>query len=212
MPAGTYLIDGQQRLSSIWLFYLGVFPNYENKTQTNSDDENKIDSIDWTFSKLQKEYSACSSVEALRTKLRGNPQYTRISDLSPNKNLTSTELKDISSFSENLHSNKFSGFLNSALGYSFIKSVGDEKTEKHMLANVFKDINSAGVRLTSAESRESMFYLDPELIKLLLLDLSRMFWNVILIIQRILINLILRELRMAIATNPKSIFCDKLQH
>ncbi|GHV15235.1 hypothetical protein FACS1894219_12020 [Clostridia bacterium] len=166
MPAGTYLIDGQQRLCSILLFYLGVFPSGTNTTPAISDDDDEIDSVDWTFSKLQKEYVDCSSVDDLRNKLQNNPQYACISNIKPDKTLTSAKLQEISSFHTELSSSNFSKLLTSALGYSFIKSVGDEKTEKRMLANVFKDINSAGVRLTSAESREAIYYLAPELMKL----------------------------------------------
>jgi hypothetical protein len=148
------ILDGQQRLSSILLSYLGVVPRKEAFRVT--DDPNYADAdegadmsdgvepeaIEWTFKLLLKQGSLNSKAEMLsRT---SEEKYER---------LDSAYCLDDT-------------FLNSNyLGFSYIVPSNCPLTEQmKFYSTVFHDINMQGVELKAQESRRSLYYLDNELI------------------------------------------------
>ncbi|MDR0952151.1 MAG: DUF262 domain-containing protein [Oscillospiraceae bacterium] len=165
---GIYLVDGQQRLSSILLFYLGVWPNKNPDSVNIDDDDDAIESIEWTFSKLQKLYEECNSIENLHTSIEKTGEYVTFENVD--LKFESDELKkDVRSKAiqtfERLQIHK-KEFLLKTLGYSFVKSIGDFKDEKLLFANLFREINTSGKSLTKDESRQAMYYIEPDLKKL----------------------------------------------
>ena len=58
---GIYVIDGQQRLSSILLFYLGVWSGEDLKPlpeDADDDAEEAIKAMEWKFTDLQRRFKA----------------------------------------------------------------------------------------------------------------------------------------------------------
>jgi hypothetical protein len=166
IPAGIYLVDGQQRLTSLLLFYLGVWPAADTgKTTTpDIDDENEeTDSIDTPIDDIVKVFSTLSSIDKLAPKLLKSNKYVRLGDVSPTKNLTTADLKEITELANRISQDSSGSFLSSYLGYSYVRSTGDQNTEKRLFANLFRDINTTGQKLLPAESRRAMYFLEPTL-------------------------------------------------
>lgn len=149
------LLDGQQRLSSILLAFLGFFPKKEKfespepEVATEDDsafDENgnnqnrEIKSIKWTIRELcDKEKSS----EKLRTNLSSDPRYEALNlDL---------ELE------EDFWKKKF-------IGFSFIvPGAVEENNVQKFFTHLFRNMNYLGKKLSPAESRKSLYYQDPKL-------------------------------------------------
>ena len=169
MKKGLYLIDGQQRLSAILLFYLGVWPNpavvsYETSSAQEHDDDYEYESMPWTFGMLQNEYSKHTSFNRFKEVILSNKQYIDIKDtIDREKNMSKKQKSEAHKFVESLKEDKCANLLKKALGYSFVRSVACKKDEKRLFANLFRDINTSGTRLSNAESRNAMYYLEPEL-------------------------------------------------
>lgn len=146
------ILDGQQRLTSILLAYLGRFPNKEyfntqadieninvsyHDTELNEELENENTNkevIKWTFSELLKLGSTKSSI---------------------NKKITSEEYKQIDyDVDDNFFSNNY-------LGFSFL--IPEQTIQKNYFASIFIDINTRGEKLSAIEIREALYYLDENL-------------------------------------------------
>jgi uncharacterized protein with ParB-like and HNH nuclease domain len=141
-----HLIDGQQRLSSILLAYLGKFPNRskhkapveEIYADINDDTEDEEeDSLDWTFKKIQAfECAKKMDKDEIKSKLDKSLYDEFVLDLP----------EDF--------------FENNRLGFSYIK--GDEKDsgeQKGFYAQLFRSINTGGLSLTTVETREALYWL-----------------------------------------------------
>ncbi len=145
------IIDGQQRLTSILLGYLGYFPKPEQfhpsddpicapdvEILDEESDEEEI--IEWTYNIITKrgEYKTKQAII---------------------ENLESSKYIDIT--------NKLDEeFLNDTyLGFSYIVPIEPEEIEQQRFySNVFHDINLQGVALQGQESRRSLYYLNKNLI------------------------------------------------
>lgn len=175
------VLDGQQRLSSVLLCYLGYWPtkfiatdiNLANEESQDDDgrDLNSQEAIepndivdapqiiqDWNFKKIQDMYVGCSNIHELKITLSKNSNYEKIEDvISKQKNSTKTmDLFKKLSFSEN-------SFKESFLGFSFIKGLQTTSSEeKKFFSEVFRKINTSGTKLTHAESRAAFYWLNPE--------------------------------------------------
>lgn len=149
------LLDGQQRLSSILLAYLGYFPKKEMFETPNQeiaieddsafdeagDNQNtEIKSIKWTIREL---YDKGKSLGELRAELSSNSRYEKL-DLG-------LQLE------EDFWKETF-------IGFSFIvpdmAEVSDVQT---FYTHLFRNMNYYGRKLSASESRKSLYYQDSRL-------------------------------------------------
>lgn len=147
------ILDGQQRLSSILLGYLGIFPKPDAFKSTddplfimdNSDDEDGEDEsvvIEWSFRLLTN--AANNRTKASILSNIDNAKYDIIS--------AEALLDD--------------AFINETfLGFSYIVPMTlDESEQQKFYSTVFHDINQQGVALLGQESRKSLYYLNKDLV------------------------------------------------
>ena len=145
----NYILDGQQRLTSILLAYLKLFPKKPSEVKaipmTTADENDDIaddssnfdDIIDWTFEKL-------TAIGKTREEIQS--KYNK-------------EFYDEVDYG---NSNGF--FYNKYLGFSYIvPEINDEKEQQKYYSSVFRSINLQGVHLLATESRKSLYFLDKNL-------------------------------------------------
>ena len=140
------ILDGQQRLTSILLTYLNIFPNKEkfkdvksgNYANSNDDDENEEGSnterLDWTFEEI-----------------------VRLNKEEQDKIKEQTEL--YTPLNINIDSNFWD---TSFLGFSYIvPNIKDNEKDKQQkfYSSVFRNINIQGQTLSIQESRKSLYFL-----------------------------------------------------
>ncbi|MBK9477707.1 MAG: DUF262 domain-containing protein [Bacteroidetes bacterium] len=144
------ILDGQQRLTSILLAYLGIFPDEATfkKTRERFADENgdideeseQLDNIyDWNFDSLTKKGR---NKQVILEKLEdGN--YKKIN----------FEIDD--------------NFLkNTFLGFSYlVPYITDEQVQQKYYSSVFRNINIQGEPLLLQESRASLYFLEESLVE-----------------------------------------------
>ena len=154
----NYILDGQQRLTSILLAYLGVFPDKskfveekENKmaddNDFNDEETGKGEVIKWTFKMLLASGETTTDTKATVTK--------RIIKSGKYNNFD-PKIKDLKAFLEDTY-----------LGFSFIiPNTEDKNGQQRYYSTVFRNINIMGVKLIGQESRESLYYLNQDLYEL----------------------------------------------
>jgi uncharacterized protein with ParB-like and HNH nuclease domain len=142
------ILDGQQRLTSILLAYLQLFPDpttykrtldaFASEDDYEEDEEERLDDVfEWTFEFLMQKGK--NKEDILRNITEGN--YKRI-DLN---------------IDEDFLKSKF-------LGFSYlVPNISDEKLQQKYYSSVFRNINIQGQRLLLQESRESLYFLDNTL-------------------------------------------------
>lgn len=147
------ILDGQQRLTSILLSYLGMFPNYEKFKKDNVDvpseddsalddlDVQKIRSIQWTFQDLLSDDYKDNSKDAIRARLLPRGIYLS-QDYIDNTSLEA--------------------FLKTTyLGFSYIvPNSKDQEEIRKMFSLLFRNVNYFGKRLSELESRRSLYYMN----------------------------------------------------
>lgn len=143
------ILDGQQRLTSILIAYLGIFPDeaYYKRTierfaDENDDvevDEEELDNIlDWTFKNLTEKGNTKQIIK--EKLLDGNYKYLDV--------LVDEEF-----------------LKNTFLGFSYLVPVStDQKEQQKYYSSVFRNINIQGETLLPQESRASLYYLDETLV------------------------------------------------
>lgn len=144
------LLDGQQRLTSVLLAYFKIFPKkecfktdenttYAGETDFEEDEPEESKVLRWTFNDI---LNLNKSVEELKEYFSSeNTQYSKI------------DYEIDSSF-----------FENNYLGFSYIvpKKQSDSEYQR-MYSYIFRNINTNSVKLLPQESRESLYYMNPEL-------------------------------------------------
>lgn len=148
------ILDGQQRLSSILLGYLGIFPKKEAFRATDDplyvadviqDDEVDEDDevvIEWSFKLITNDARNKNKAEIL-----GNIDRNKYETLSADSMLDDVFLN------------------NNYLGFSYVVPMNATETDQQMFySTVFHDINQQGVALLSQESRRSLYYLNKDLV------------------------------------------------
>ena len=154
LPGQNLIIDGQQRLSSILLAYLGYMPiksMFEKPEALANDEDDAADEvaeegkgkgpIKWRFTEMLEE-GGDNSVEAIRKRLGKDPRYAKL---------------DVG------QSEKF--FDKAFLGYSYIVPVTEDAKEvQRGFSQLFRDINFFGKKLSALESRRSLYYLNADLL------------------------------------------------
>lgn len=152
----NYIIDGQQRLTSVLLSYLGMAlapeqfsgadERFANENDDVSDDE-EFNVKEWKYDLL---FQNCErDRESIRTKHIGHG-YKAIEG----------------GFNEDFFRTKF-------LGFCYLIPMGEVSRERYY-AKIFKELNMAGTRLTERESREALYYLNSSLKDFLDPDFARM--------------------------------------
>lgn len=142
------ILDGQQRLTSILLAYLGLYPDeatykeairkFADENDNEEEAEEEFDNVlKWTFKKLTNKGK---SKEEIRVKITAG-NYKNISLTIP------------SNF-----------FETTFLGFSYLVPViTDQKEQQKYYSSVFRNINIQGVALLPQESRASLYFLDKDL-------------------------------------------------
>ncbi len=142
------ILDGQQRLTSILLAYLGLYPDeatykeaikkFADENDNEEEAEEQFDNVlKWTFKKLTNKGK---SKEEIRVKITAG-NYKNISLTIP------------SNF-----------FETTFLGFSYLVPViTDQKEQQKYYSSVFRNINIQGVALLPQESRASLYFLDKDL-------------------------------------------------
>ncbi|MDO4697580.1 MAG: DUF262 domain-containing protein [Pasteurellaceae bacterium] len=144
------IIDGQQRLTSILLAYLGIFPDkerfkkssdnielYDSTIDENDDPDDRIDNIlEWRFAVLQE---------------KGKTKEQIITKIGKEYKELSLQLED-------------DFFDKHYLGFCYlVPDNNDQKAHQKYYASVFKEINIQGKPLLPQESRASLYYLVEDL-------------------------------------------------
>lgn len=147
------LLDGQQRLTSILLTLIGYFPDKDKfdsveelASSDDSDDEeivaNKV--IKWTFESLLEEDPTKNDIEFIKERINKQGVYNQ---------LKLPFINNIDDF-----------FENTFLGFSYIIPSADNQSEiQKYFSNLFRNMNFYGVKLSSLESRRSLYYLNDSL-------------------------------------------------
>lgn len=168
LERGTNIIlDGQQRLTSILLFALGLFPKkdkFRESYRTVSDDDSAEDpdnpdnsssdtlhgnGIEWTFEEMLPKDKTTNTLDSIRYELQMNGNYDSIS------------LKNSLSV---MDENEMAKFLdNTFLGFSFIVPENtDAISEQQFFSTLFRNMNYLGRKLSTLESRKSLYYLNND--------------------------------------------------
>ncbi|MBE3609853.1 GmrSD restriction endonuclease domain-containing protein [Campylobacter californiensis] len=144
------ILDGQQRLTSILLAYLGLFPDkksFASKEQIGfaDEDDNPIDEglmdniLEWNFNSLVKKGREKNEIK--NNIIDGN--YANID----------YEVDD-------------DFFNNNFLGFSYlVPNTNDQKQQQNFYSKVFRNINMQGETLLPQESRSALYYLNKDLTK-----------------------------------------------
>ena len=149
------LLDGQQRLTSILLSYLGYIPDKEKflsveelASSDDSDDGNgsvtKI--IGWTFEEMLEDNVSNNNIDAIKNRITRTGKY---------KELKISSITDKEDF-----------FEKTFLGFSYIiPSKTDKNETQKFFSTLFRNMNYLGLKLSPLESRRSLYYLNAELEK-----------------------------------------------
>jgi len=147
------ILDGQQRLTSILLAYLGYFPNkkefksYTSLTEDDSEldeDGNEADNkkgarrpIYWTFHELLK---AGNTKAEIVSKLQEDKRYTKLP----------VALDDVF-------------FKEHFIGFSYIVPKSEKEEEiRQYFSQTFRSMNYFGKSLTNEESRKALYYMNTQ--------------------------------------------------
>ncbi|SUB24875.1 DUF262 domain-containing protein [Avibacterium avium] len=166
------ILDGQQRLTSILLLYLGLFPNKDNTSKMDdnsySDDleykENDENMLDWRFDSLTK---LGNSKKTIKNEIKKNhkEKYEELFSTLKSK-LKPKEFEELESIVNELEEDKsdIPFFDKNYLGFSFIVPDNSTKeSQQKYYSAIFREINIGGQALLPQESRESFYYIDKKI-------------------------------------------------
>ena len=147
------LLDGQQRLTSILLSYIGYMPDKDKfasieKLASADDSEEESDSITkiigWTFEDILDGDWSKNTIESIKEKIAKTEKYKAFKIPS----ITNNEVF----------------FENTFLGFSYIipNQTGKDETQR-FFSTLFRNMNYLGMKLSPLESRRSLYYLDSAL-------------------------------------------------
>lgn len=144
------ILDGQQRLTSILLAYLGYIPDktkFEDGESYASEDDSRSDDVDikeaktikWTFHFLLEEASFENTLEKVRARIEKDGRYVKYENSGLRKDF----------------------WNNTFLGFSYIISESKEKEKiQKCYAKMFRNINYYGKHLSALESRRSLYFMN----------------------------------------------------
>lgn len=143
------ILDGQQRITSILLAHLGLFPDpatYREAIESFANDNDDADPDD----DIQLDNVLKWNISRLTSK--GNSKESILSSIAP-QNYKSINLDIDDSFLD-------SNFL----GFSYlVPHTDNEKEQQKYYSSVFRNINIQGEPLLPQESRASLYFLDHDL-------------------------------------------------
>lgn len=143
------ILDGQQRLTSILLTYLGFMPIKDKFKPTEEDlaigDDSMEDplssAMEWTYNFLLEKKQSDNTIIKIQDRLRSNEKYNK---------LKVTFDGDIEEFYDNTY-----------LGFSFIMPDSDDSNAtRNYFTTLFRHMNYFGKRLSPLESRRSLYYMN----------------------------------------------------
>lgn len=143
------ILDGQQRLTSILLAYLGFMPIKDKFKPTEEDlavgddsrEEPLSSAMEWTFKFLLEKKQSDNTITKIQDRLRNNEKYNK---------LKVTFDGDIEEFYDNTY-----------LGFSFIMPDSDDSNAtQNYFTTLFRHMNYFGKRLSPLESRRSLYYMN----------------------------------------------------
>ena len=145
------ILDGQQRLTSVLLSYLGYMPKREDFKTT--DLQRYVDASDYELQDENAEpiawtINVITGVSENKTKadILSNVNLSKYKALEDKHKLTDDELNNI------------------YLGFSYIvPEETDSNVQQRFYSTVFRDINQQRAALLGQESRRSLYYMDSEL-------------------------------------------------
>ena len=145
------ILDGQQRLTSILLAYLGYMPIKEKFNSTNVDLANGDDSeedgtgnsMEWTYKMLINDIQKENTVSKIRARLREEEHY---------KEFKVAIDGDLEEFYDKVF-----------LGFSFIiPAEQDANATQRYFSALFRNMNYLGKKLSPLESRRSLYFMNRE--------------------------------------------------
>ena len=151
MESQNLILDGQQRLTSILLAYLGYMPIKEKfkakeHELASGDDSNEDEisaSIEWTYKCLLEDAQNKNNLQQIIDRISIDTRYKKIE----------FEIKE----------NKDEFYDNTFMGFSFIipNSVDTKDTQRYF-STLFRNMNYLGSKLSSLESRRSLYYMNAD--------------------------------------------------
>ena len=148
------IIDGQQRLTTILIAYIGYAPYLDKFEQeddvASGDDSSEDDAADapvgripvkWTFRKMLSADPSENNRDAIRNRLKTDGRYYEI---------------DLSEINTDFFKDTF-------LGFSYIIPESTDEAEiQNDYTKLFRNINYFGSRLSTMESRRSLYYMKSQ--------------------------------------------------
>lgn len=155
------ILDGQQRLTSLLLAYIGYIPDLSKFAKDDmlatgddsADEDNEVSakSIKWTFKEILDKDPNKNSIEQIRARLASDENYKAL--VVDGVNLNADREQAIVDYLKN----KF-------LGFSYIVPDTKDMVEiQNGYTSLFRNINYFGKRLTTLGSRRSLYYTNPDL-------------------------------------------------
>lgn len=153
------ILDGQQRLTSILLAYIGYMPDLSKFAKDDTlatgddsaleDDEASANSIKWTFKEIFSRNQQVNSVSQIRARLAADEKYIPLTvEGFMTEGDRETHIVDYLK-------KKF-------LGFSYIvPDTNDIKEIQKGYTSLFRNINYFGKKLTTLGSRRSLYYTNP---------------------------------------------------
>lgn len=143
------ILDGQQRLTSILLAYLGFMPIKDKFKPTEEDlaigDDSMEDplssAMEWTYNFLLEKKQSDNTIIKIQDRLRSNEKYNK---------LKVTFDGDVEEFYDNTY-----------LGFSFIMPDSDDSNAtRNYFTTLFRHMNYFGKKLSPLESRRSLYFMN----------------------------------------------------
>lgn len=145
------ILDGQQRLTSLLLAYIGYMPRKEmfNISEDNiahgddsREEEEASAPLEWTYKCLLASCPEKNSVEKIKERLREDERYSKLDVF----------FEDVEDF-----------YDKTFLGFSFIIPSGkDAKETQRYFSTLFRNMNFLGKKLSSLESRRSLYFMNAD--------------------------------------------------
>ena len=144
------IIDGQQRLTTVLLTFIGYLPDLDkfeaDEGIASGDDSSEDDSggegakvpVKWTFQRLLSKDQKENTREKIQERMIKNGRYLEFQSLNLPKDF----------------------FDKTFLGFSYIIPESNDKVEiQNSYTQLFRNINYFGTRLSVMESRRSLYYM-----------------------------------------------------
>lgn len=145
------ILDGQQRLTSILLAFLGYMPIKEKFNSVDvdlangddSEEESKDTSMEWTYKMMLKDSPKENNVARIQDRLRMDERYKELKVI-------------IDGMIEDFYDRTF-------LGFSFIiPAESDATATQRYFSTLFRNMNYLGKKLSPLESRRSLYFMNRE--------------------------------------------------